>query len=40
MIEAFAYWVREFDVDGFRVDAVWGIKERKPGVAGGVAARR
>ena len=30
MLEAFAYWVREFDVDGFRVDAVWGIKERNP----------
>lgn len=28
--EAFAYWVREFDVDGFRVDACWGVKERKP----------
>jgi len=30
MIEAFAYWVREFDVDGFRVDVVWGVKERRP----------
>ena len=30
MPEAFTYWVREFDVDGFRVDAVWGIKERRP----------
>lgn len=30
MIEAFAYWVREFDVDGFRVDACWGIKQRRP----------
>ena len=30
MIEAFSYWVREFDVDGFRVDAAWGIKERRP----------
>ncbi len=30
MLEAFTYWVREFDVDGFRVDAVWGIKERQP----------
>jgi cyclomaltodextrinase len=30
MIEAFAYWVREFDVDGFRVDVAWGVKERKP----------
>src|SRR5688572_23942572 len=30
MIEAFAYWVREFDVDGFRVDACWGVQERRP----------
>jgi glycosidase len=30
MIEAFSYWVREFDVDGFRVDAAWGIRERRP----------
>ena len=30
MTEAFAYWVREFDVDGFRVDVVWGIMERRP----------
>ncbi len=30
MLEAFAYWVREFDVDGFRVDVVWGVMERRP----------
>jgi glycosidase len=30
IIEAFSYWVREFDVDGFRVDVVWGVKERRP----------
>jgi glycosidase len=30
MTEAFAYWVREFDVDGFRVDAAWGIQRRAP----------
>ena len=30
MIEAFSYWVREFDVDGFRVDVAWGVTERKP----------
>ena len=30
MIEAFSYWVREFDVDGFRVDAAWGIRQRNP----------
>jgi cyclomaltodextrinase / maltogenic alpha-amylase / neopullulanase len=30
MIESFAYWVREFDIDGFRVDAAWGIRQRNP----------
>jgi len=30
MMEAFSYWVREFDVDGFRVDACWGVKLRRP----------
>ena len=30
MLEAFKYWVTQFDVDGFRVDAAWGIRERRP----------
>jgi cyclomaltodextrinase len=30
MLEAFSYWVREFDVDGFRVDACWGVQQRRP----------
>ncbi|MBV8696364.1 alpha-amylase family glycosyl hydrolase [Bradyrhizobium sp.] len=30
VIEGFAYWVREFDVDGFRVDAAWGPRQRAP----------
>lgn len=30
MIEAFSYWVKEFDVDGFRVDASWGVQQRRP----------
>lgn len=30
MLEAFSYWVREFDIDGFRVDVAWGVAERKP----------
>jgi len=28
--EAFTHWVREYDVDGFRVDACWGVKRRRP----------
>jgi glycosidase len=28
--DAFAYWVREFDVDGYRVDACWGVRDRRP----------
>jgi cyclomaltodextrinase len=30
MIEAFSYWVRELNVDGFRVDVSWGVRERAP----------
>ncbi|HLH88589.1 MAG TPA: alpha-amylase family glycosyl hydrolase [Xanthobacteraceae bacterium] len=30
VIEGFAHWVRDFDVDGFRVDAAWGPRERAP----------
>lgn len=30
MIDAFLHWVREFDVDGFRLDAVWSIRDRNP----------
>lgn len=30
VIEAFAHWVREFDVDGFRVDVAWGPRQRAP----------
>jgi cyclomaltodextrinase / maltogenic alpha-amylase / neopullulanase len=30
ILEAFSYWVREYDVDGFRVDACWGVQRRKP----------
>lgn len=29
-LEAVVHWVRDFDVDGLRIDAVWGIKERCP----------
>lgn len=30
MIEAFSYWVREMDIDGFRIDAAWGLERRAP----------
>jgi cyclomaltodextrinase / maltogenic alpha-amylase / neopullulanase len=30
IIEAFEYWIREFDIDGFRVDAAWGPRQRAP----------
>lgn len=30
IIEAFAHWVREFDIDGFRVDVAWGPRRRAP----------
>jgi len=27
----FSHWVSEFDVDGYRVDACWGVQRRRPG---------
>jgi cyclomaltodextrinase / maltogenic alpha-amylase / neopullulanase len=30
IVDAFAHWVRDFDVDGFRVDVAWGVKQRRP----------
>lgn len=30
VIEAFAHWVKTYDVDGFRVDVAWGPRERAP----------
>jgi cyclomaltodextrinase len=30
MTEAMTYWIREYDIDGFRVDASWAIKKRDP----------
>jgi glycosidase len=29
VLEATSYWVRDIGVDGFRVDAVWGVKRRR-----------
>jgi glycosidase len=30
IVEAFSHWVRELGIDGFRVDAAWGVQERRP----------
>ena len=30
MIEAARYWVENYDIDGYRIDAVWGINARNP----------
>lgn len=30
MTDALTYWVREADVDGYRLDAAWGVKDRTP----------
>ena len=30
MTDAFRYWISSFGLDGFRVDAAWGIKKRAP----------
>jgi glycosidase len=30
IIGAAEHWVRDFGIDGFRVDAAWGVKKRRP----------
>jgi glycosidase len=30
MIEICKYWIEQFDIDGYRFDAVWGVNARKP----------
>lgn len=30
LIEAGRYWIERFDIDGYRVDAVWGVNARNP----------
>ena len=31
MLEATKYWLRKFDIDGYRFDAMWGLNARSPG---------
>src|SRR5207247_7226217 len=31
IIEASLHWIRDFGIDGFRVDAAWGVQRRRPG---------
>jgi glycosidase len=33
MLEACKHWIREFDIDGYRLDAIWGVNARKPSFA-------
>ena len=33
MLEVCKYWVREFDIDGYRFDAIWGVNARMPSFA-------
>src|SRR5690606_15787071 len=30
VIEGFTHWIKEYGIDGFRVDASWGVQERAP----------
>ncbi|HSJ66087.1 MAG TPA: alpha-amylase family glycosyl hydrolase [Anditalea sp.] len=30
MIESCKYWIQKYDIDGYRLDAIWGINSRKP----------
>lgn len=30
IIEACKYWIKKFDIDGYRFDAVWGVNARMP----------
>lgn len=33
MLEACKHWVKKYDIDGYRFDAVWGVNARKPSFA-------
>ena len=37
--QSFEHWVKEYGVDGFRVDAAWGPKQRQPEFWGQLNAR-
>src|SRR5690606_24535411 len=39
VLDAFAWWVERFEVDGFRLDAVWGVQRRAPGFPAAVRER-
>lgn len=30
IIEAYKYWLQKFDIDGYRIDAVWALNARNP----------
>jgi glycosidase len=30
MIEVASHWIRDYEVDGFRIDAAWGVRQRSP----------
>ena len=30
MVEACKYWLKKYDIDGYRFDAVWGVNARQP----------
>ena len=30
MIEAAKYWIKKYDIDGYRYDAIWGVNARAP----------
>lgn len=33
MLEVCKYWVRKYDIDGYRFDAIWGVNARQPSFA-------
>lgn len=33
ILESAKYWIREFDIDGYRLDAIWGVNSRNPDFA-------